>query len=946
MVNRLMKAGSHRHLLVAVTALAAVILFSQTRGASVSAGDDTMISFRVIFGAADTQPAQWDGELTAISGEVLQLRDWQPRPGNRIEGKNKWALATWQGPNFRRRPVEEDQVFPPTPYLWHSGLIIDVKATEATRVQFKTLQGSFEVRPTALSPGVNHFLGGRVAVDSVAAAQMLSTAEYQSDFASIATAPNGEVLAAWVAYKDDSNEILVRRYSQGTWSAAEKVSPKPADVFLVKLGRDNKGRVWAVWSAQESGNWDLYGRAYNGKSWGGVERITHGAGPDIYHNLATDSRGNLWVVWQGGSAGNFDICARNYDGARWSDEVKVAAAPANEWTPAIAADSAGNVYVAWDSYQNGNYDVLMRRFDGSRWGEPIVAAGTPRFEANVSLACDSQNRLWAAWNESGFQWGKDTGFLVLKQATALYRSRWISVAIWDGAGWQGPVAEIEKSLPLSLQGYNDLPVLQRDGQGRMWVFFRHRMQKFADTPPASINHRAAWEIYGTAYDGARWTQPQFVPFSQGRQDMRGGFTLDAKGRLFAAWPMDNRDYEQFLFSRADVHAGPLPDLPAPAAPAKLRPRTTPQLVESASHENESADVARIRTYEIRSGGKTYRIYRGDTHRHTEFSFDGNNDGSLLDTYRYALDAAAMDFQGVSEHNNSSGPDIAYVNYLSQQAADLFLLPGKFVPLFAYERSVVYPNGHRNVLFARRGNPTLPIPAAELKGMEGAQRLYDYLRKHNGIAISHTSATGMGTDWRDNDPALEPLVEIYQGDRVSAEHEGAPKAAYAGNPSMQPGGFRPAGYVWNAWAKGYKLGVQVSSDHLSTHISYACAIAEDFTREGLLNSMRKRHSYGATDNIVLDYRMETGGTEYLQGDIVDPCQWPARLKVKILGTRPIRQVDIIRNNQYIHTRFPMAGDVSFEYIDPDPRQGETYYYVRAIQVDDQMAWSSPVWMIRK
>jgi len=83
---------------------------------------------------------------------------------------------------------------------------------------------------------------------------------------------------------------------------------------------------------------------------------------------------------------------------------------------------------------------------------------------------------------------------------------------------------------------------------------------------------------------------------------------------------------------------------------------------------------------------------------------------------------------------------------------------------------------------------------------------------------------MGTDWRDNDGAVEPLVEIYQGDRVSAEYEGAPKAAYGALPYTAPGGFRPAGYVWNAWAKGYKLGVQASSDHLSTHLSYACTIA--------------------------------------------------------------------------------------------------------------------------
>jgi hypothetical protein len=192
--------------------------------------------------------------------------------------------------------------------------------------------------------------------------------------------------------------------------------------------------------------------------------------------------------------------------------------------------------------------------------------------------------------------------------------------------------------------------------------------------------------------------------------------------------------------------------------------------------------------------------------------------------------------------------------------------------------------------------------------------------------------------------MEPLVEIYQGDRVSAEYEGAPKAAWNGQPGSAPGGFRPAGYVWNAWAKGYKLGSQSSSDHLSTHISYACTIATDFTRAGLLDAMRRRHSYGATDNIILDYRLQTAGREYLQGDIVKaPADF--KLVVRVIGTAPIRQIDIIKNNTFIHNRQPLEREVNFTFVDRQPSPGESYYYVRAIQVDDQLAWSSPIWVQR-
>jgi hypothetical protein len=38
-------------------------------------------------------------------------------------------------------------------------------------------------------------------------------------------------------------------------------------------------------------------------------------------------------------------------------------------------------------------------------------------------------------------------------------------------------------------------------------------------------------------------------------------------------------------------------------------------------------------------------------------------------------------------------------------------------------------------------------------------------------------------------------------------------------------------------------------------------------------------------------------------------------------------------------------VNFTFVDNQAAPGESYYYVRVIQVDDQMAWSSPIWITR-
>ena len=107
-------------------------------------------------------------------------------------------------------------------------------------------------------------------------------------------------------------------------------------------------------------------------------------------------------------------------------------------------------------------------------------------------------------------------------------------------------------------------------------------------------------------------------------------------------------------------------------------------------------------------------------------------------------------------------------------------------------------------------------------------------------------------------------------------------------------------------------------------------------------MKQRHNYGATDNIVLDYRLEANGREYLQGDILT-ATGPFRLKVNVLGTAPIRQIDIIKNQEFLYTRQKLPQDFDFTYEDETKQSGEDFYYVRVEQNDGNVAWSSPIWV---
>jgi hypothetical protein len=314
----------------------------------------------------------------------------------------------------------------------------------------------------------------------------------------------------------------------------------------------------------------------------------------------------------------------------------------------------------------------------------------------------------------------------------------------------------------------------------------------------------------------------------------------------------------------------------------------------------------------------------------------------MEHFRYMIDAADMDFGAMTDHQAGGGYE--YWWWLTEKLADLFYWPGSYIPLYGYERSATWPWGHRNVFHSYRGAGvvdffTKPDYRGARPGVgsgalveDDSQRLFDQLKRTGGLGIIHTSATSMGTDWSwYGGQEVDPVVEIFQGCRNSYEAVGAPRA------NKNPGQYAP-GMVQNAWAKGQRYGVIASSDHGSTHISYAMIYTPEVSREGILSAIRARHTYGATDNIILDYRI---GKHFMGEEFA--TSRPPRLSVKVRGTRKIAQVGVCKNNTYVYSAQPNEQDVTFTYMDSDAQPGVSYYYIRVIQEDGQIAWSSPIWM---
>jgi hypothetical protein len=684
--------------------------------------------------------------------------------------------------------------------------------------------------------------------------------------------------------------------------------------------------------------------------WGARVRLSEESTPDIEPHVARGPDGVIYVVWQALSGRSSQIRLRYLSQGKWSAPVAVTSGDADNWEPAVAAGPNGTAHIVWDRYGD-SYDVWTRSFSPVSGLSPErTVASTPQFEAHSSVAVDSRNRAWIAYEVGGANWGKDLGAALGEKSpgSPLGGPRHIRI---PGA----PPLRFTDPLALGSKSESD-PLLFVDSNGSLWLSFKRRYSRAAYRPSTY------WESYLTRLDGDHWTRPIPLPQSWTRKSTRMSLTSSA-GRLWAFWPSESRSWAFASRPLANrVIAGSLPLPPKSAEPAESAVQPAVQETAPAVPAGEAANVARVRRHRVAMGGQSLRIVRGDLHRHTELSQDvgGLDDGSLPEFYRYMIDAAAMDF-GASTDHQAGGTD--YWFFMTQKMADMYHFPQRFVPFYAYERNLGNPFGHRNILHTKRDYPVVPFfqridprfmlpdsPDGELltfnsmsfgSGVKGdTYLLYESLRKTGGLAIPHTSASdNMGTNWSDkSDPKLEPVLEIYQGARYSSEAKNAPRGVRDGEEKKALGGFQEAGLVWNAWKKGYRLGVIASSDHYSTHISYALVYTPAATRQSIFDSILKRHTYGATDNIVLEFWL---GDHFMGDDFT--ASGNQTIKVKARGTGPIETVHLIRDAAYIYKWSPGKQDVDFEYRDNSAGAGEHWYYVRVEQKNGELAWSSPIWV---
>ncbi len=968
---------------------------------ALKATDQAPVAVVIEMGTLDTSPTDWSGGATIDGADLLESYGYRFRKEDQLINPTKWKASSHRS----IRAPRGNPIINRLEGIFTIGVVfhltnVEKDSTLTVKVNDPNLKPATVSLSKVLAGETVKLWEGAAVVRPISAPDEVATGPTEDDCPAAAYAPDGTLWVAYTSYTlrdpgrsieakalprqpknfkkmhhpEYAEQLFVRPYRNGKWGKAIALTNNKQDIARCADAVTNKNQVWVIYSAHRGDSFDLCARSVvsgqeNVAAIASKEmRLTTNPGPDVTPVACVDSQGTIWAACQSWlPEGVARISLLKNQNGKWSEPqtVDLKQAAGNCWHPSLAAGPDGRVSLAFDVYRNGDYDVVL--VDCVRNNSMLHSTQTPQFEARPALTYDAKGRLWMAYELAPQKWGKDYGALDSNDGNSLYNTRTVRVVcVKENGNLSTLAAELPGLTPEAPQlPFNAIktnkferrdrlayPKIGIDGKGQVWLTYRKNLGSRYSSHPGAI-----WRTFAVRLDGNKWSEEIEIYLSDGLLDSRpvmlphngGGLVVvhNTDGRFSTPNTINNNIYMSFVNLDKDCPQPALLDVPNPVEKLVVKPDFVAQ---------EEKAIDRIRAYRIKIGDKEYRPLRGEYHRHTEISWDGAPDGSLEDMFRYAIDAAGFDWIGNGDHDNGAGREYSW--WITQKFNDVYHVSGKFVPMFTYERSVSYPHGHRNVMFAQRGIMTLPRLAPPKKLPKGLKRwpgrvhpddtkmLYRYLHEFDGICAVHTSATGMGTDWRDNDPDVEPIVEIYQGDRMSYEVQGAPRAGYDPKTGKFPAniaGWYPLGFLDNALNnKGYKLAFQASSDHWSTHISYFIILAEKNDRESLLDAVKKRRCYGATDNIIVDMR----SGNHLMGEEFETTEAPS-LQFNVIGTNPIAKIDVLKDSQVVHTFKPQAQQFQGKWTDPTPQDNQThYYYIRVLQTDNEIAWASPIWVRRK
>ncbi len=360
------------------------------------------------------------------------------------------------------------------------------------------------------------------------------------------------------------------------------------------------------------------------------------------------------------------------------------------------------------------------------------------------------------------------------------------------------------------------------------------------------------------------------------------------------------------------------------------------------------------------------IYWGDLHVHSNCSDGRRSPAACLESAREAgLDFCAMtDYvDHVPKSRYGLLPSDSWERI--QTAVREAERPGEFAALLGFERSVPSWDGQTPgslCVYYRTDSGPLPtsrhpqrdwLRPGAIRPDEDMRSLWDELAETECLkCIVHSCSARQGYTWTAAPGEYEiDLVEVYsKWGACETQDCTFPVVDGSGRPP------RPGGWVRDALAAGFRVGLIGGSN---THFGYpgsdlwendwanaarydksglTAVLAEELTRDAVFQALRHRRCYATTrERIQLDFTVngQPMGSMLAGQDRL-------RIRVHVVGTRPVKRIEVFRNGEPAHHKIGGREDLDMVFDDPAPDE-PTWYYARVTQTGEDLAWSSPIWI---
>lgn len=334
----------------------------------------------------------------------------------------------------------------------------------------------------------------------------------------------------------------------------------------------------------------------------------------------------------------------------------------------------------------------------------------------------------------------------------------------------------------------------------------------------------------------------------------------------------------------------------------------------------------------------YNIYWGDIHTHSAFSNDcierEKMDMSPADLMCFAQHRAGLDFYACTDHHqpwdkprNQIGRERweetleAIRTYHSP--GELVIFPGIEFRCKRGDTAVVF---NRLPEYDEIARPEWTDIRALWKGLEGK----DYL----SIPHFHNLGGLEGDEWWENiDTGIEPVLEIYS---CHGSYERAEALEHRISMSKRS---RPERYGAYFIERGLRYGFVGNSDGHKGHVGSSgvtAVFAKSLDRRSILEAYRKRRVYATTNARM---RMVFTANGQLMGSVV-PNTSSKELLIDVEGENTLKKIEVFRNAKPYRMLVP-EGKRFREELKIDDNEPSSWY-VRATQVDNHIAFSSPIW----